>query len=90
MPRGKTLLTPAQRSERARIGGYALAASHDSRETSAAGRAAFMARFERQVDPEGILSETERQRRATAARKAYFGQLRLKALKGKEAKRVRA
>ena len=31
-----------------------------------------MARFEREVDPEGLLAPAERERRAAAARKAYM------------------
>lgn len=53
--------------------------------TSAAGhvntapaRAAFLARFEDQVDPERRLSPTERARRAEAARKAYMAGLALR------------
>jgi hypothetical protein len=35
-------------------------------------RAAFLLRFERQVDPDGVLAPAERQRRAESARRAYF------------------
>jgi hypothetical protein len=34
-----------------------------------------MARFEQQVDPDGLLTPAERQRRAEAARRAYFAGL---------------
>jgi hypothetical protein len=61
-----------------RIGGLRTAARHDPRVTSAPGRAAFLARFEREVDPEGALPSEERQRRAIAARKAYFAELALR------------
>ena len=64
-------------SLRARIGGLALAASHDPREYTAAGRAAFLSRFDEQVDPEGVLPLAERARRAEAARKLYFAKLSL-------------
>jgi hypothetical protein len=37
-----------------------------------------MARFERQVDPEGLLAVEERARRATAAMRAYFTALALR------------
>lgn len=62
-------------AKRGRIGAYRLHATHDPRETTRNARAAFMARWDREVDPEGKLSEAERQRRATSARKAYFAQL---------------
>lgn len=60
---------------RGRIGAFRLHATHDPRETTQAARAAFLERFEREVDPHGTLAEAERQRRALAARKAYFARL---------------
>jgi hypothetical protein len=63
---------------RGRIGAYRLHATHDPRETTAAARAKFLARFEREVDPDGLLPEPERLRRAEMARKAYFAALALK------------
>lgn len=41
-------------------------------------RRAFLDRFEREVDPEGVLSPAERATRAEHARKAYFARLALK------------
>jgi hypothetical protein len=65
-------VTPAERSERARIAAYSLHAKYDARQTTRRARAAFLARFELQVDPDRTLPEAERLRRAEAARKAYF------------------
>src|SRR5438105_1215519 len=48
---------------------------HDARETTKAGSAAFLARFEREVDPDGTLPPEERTRRARSARRAYFSSL---------------
>ena len=48
-------MSPAERSLRARLAAYAMHARHDARRTSANGRAAFLARFEREVDPDGRL-----------------------------------
>ncbi|HUG47986.1 MAG TPA: hypothetical protein VMP67_06190 [Candidatus Limnocylindria bacterium] len=48
-----------------------------------AGTAAFMRRFEVQVDPDGQLDEAERARRATHARKSYMAVLALKAQRAK-------
>ena len=62
-------------SLRGRIGAHALHARHDARRTTAAARAAFLARFEREVDPDSVLSPEERERRAKQARKAYFSRL---------------
>lgn len=41
-------------------------------------REAFMARFERQVDPDGVLSPADRAARAEHARKAHFARLAMK------------
>lgn len=65
----------AERSLRGRIGAYRLHATHDSRQTSAPGRLAFLASFERLVDPDGLLPAGERARRAAHARSAHFTRL---------------
>lgn len=62
-------------SLRGRIGAYRLHATHDPRTTTAKARATFLARFYAQVDPDSLLAPAERERRALAARKAYFAQL---------------
>lgn len=62
---------------RGRIGAYRLHATHDPRETTAKAREAFLSRFLDEVDPERILPEGERLRRADYARKAYFTRLAL-------------
>src|SRR5215218_5671697 len=82
-------LSPAERSLRARLAAYAMHARHDARRTSANGRAAFLARFEREVDPDGRLDPEERARRAEQARRAYFARLSLAAAKARRAKRGR-
>jgi hypothetical protein len=71
-------LSPEQRRQRARLGAYAQQAAHDTKLTTAQARQAFEQRFLRQVDPEGVLPEAERLRRARAARKAYFAALALR------------
>lgn len=76
-------LTPEQRSLRARLAAHTMHATHDSRTTSAPGRQAFLARFEREVDPEGVLPEAERLRRAEHQRKAYFARLALASAKAR-------
>jgi hypothetical protein len=80
-------LTPEERSLRARIGAYAQHAQHDVHETTRAARDAFLARFAAEVDPDGVLPESERRRRAIAARKAYMAML---ALRSARARRRRA
>lgn len=68
-------LTPAERSLRGRMGAYVVHARYDPRQTTAPARAAFMKRFLDEVDPDRVLPEPERQRRAASARKAYFTRL---------------
>ena len=87
------MLSVAERRQRqalgGRIGGYLRAAMYDGREVTQKARETFLSRFEREVDPNGTLSPTERQRRAEAARKAHFARLALKSAQ-KRAKKVRA
>ena len=86
---GQAPLSPTERSLRARLAAYAMHAQHDTRQTSANGRAAFLARFEREVDPDGRLDPEERARRAEQARRAYFARLSLAAAKARRVKRQR-
>src|SRR4029453_4124385 len=78
----------AARSLRARLAAYALHAQRDPRETTANGRAAFLARFDREVDPEGLLEPDERRRRAERAPPAYFPRLALASAKVRRGKRA--
>ncbi len=80
-------MTPEERTLRARMAAYTLHAKRDARETTAAARAAFLDRFDRMVDPEGTLPAAERQRRAAAARKAYFTGLALRSAQARRSKR---
>ncbi|MDP9359613.1 MAG: hypothetical protein M3R02_30855 [Chloroflexota bacterium] len=66
---------PEEMSRRGRIGAHRTHSRYDSRALTAPGRAAFLTRFEREVDPGGTLPEEERRRRAEHARKAYFAKL---------------
>jgi hypothetical protein len=73
-----TTLTPAQRSQRARIGALALHASGGT--NTAAGTQAFLGRFEREVLEAAAargeqLTPDENARRAKSARRAYFARL---------------
>lgn len=79
----KTFLTPEQRSLRARAAAHSMHSKHDSRATSQPARDAFMARFEREVDPTRSLSVEERRRRAEHAKKAHFSRLALKSAKAR-------
>lgn len=68
-------LTSEQRILRARLAAYHLHATHDPKETTRKAREVFLSRFEREVDPDGVLTPGERARRAEAARRAYFTRL---------------
>ncbi len=54
---------------------------------TAPARAEFDQRFEREVDPDGVLDPAERARRAEHARKAYFARLALKSAQVRRARR---
>ena len=82
--------TPSERAMRARAAAFQLHAMRDSRETTAAARAASPAAlryFLNLVDPDLVLPQRERSRRAESARKAYFTRL---ALASARARRNRA
>ena len=66
---------PQEMSRRGRIGSAVQKSRHDARELTAPARRAFLDKFERDVDPGGVLPEAERRRRAAFARKAHFGRL---------------
>lgn len=87
MPAPATDPDATLRRLRARVGGLALAASHDPREYTAAARAAFLGKFAALVDPGGALPVEERLRRAEAARRAHFTRL---AIRSAEKRRGRA
>ena len=78
-------LTPQERSLRSSIAAHAVHARGHT--NTAPATAAFLERFELEVDPEGTLDPAERSRRAAHARSAYFKRL---ALKSAKARRERA
>jgi hypothetical protein len=81
-------VSPAERSLRGRLAAHTLHARRDAHQTTAAARAGFLARFEREVDPDGALDPSERRRRAEQARRAYFARLSLAALQARRARRA--
>lgn len=80
------MLTPAERTLRARLAAHALHSKVDSREHVRPAFEASMARFERQVDPDGKLTLEERRRRAAHARKSHMHRLALLSAKARRAK----
>jgi hypothetical protein len=83
-------LTPAERTLRARLAAHAMHGRHNPRATTAKARAAFLARFERQADPKGLLTPAARERRAQQLRSAYFAQLALASAKARRVRRAAA
>ena len=65
----------ADRSLLGRIGAYTAHSRHSGHEMTRAAREAFESKFEREVDPDGVLAPAERARRAEMARKAHFARL---------------
>lgn len=71
--------TPEDRALVARIAAHqSWANTADPAARTAPARKAALDRFEREVDPDGVLPAAERARRAEHARKAYFTRLALK------------
>lgn len=62
---------------RGRKGAYSMHARNDPQQITAGARAAFLRRFEREVDPEFALTAEERRRRGHYALKAYMTGLAL-------------
>jgi hypothetical protein len=82
-------LTPAERVLRARLGAHrSWATCNDRTARTAPARARFEERFEREVDPDRVLSPAERARRAESARKAYFTNLSLRSARARRAKKA--
>jgi len=68
-------MTDKERAAIGRLGAHMLHATHDAKETTAKARLAFAARFEKEVDPDNVLSVEERRKRAGHAMKAYMTRL---------------
>ena len=66
---------PEEMAQRGRIGAHVTHSRHDARELTAPAREAFLSRFEREVDPDGVLAPEERQRRAEHARRAHMARI---------------
>jgi hypothetical protein len=79
---------PAARRRNGSIGAHVQWSQETDRTARTAGaRAAFLERFERQVDPEGKLPADVRAKMAENAKKAYFLRLALKSSRARAAKK---
>lgn len=79
-------LTPAERTLRAKIAAntrWAKATSEERRAHGERGSRDLLAKFEREVDPEGTLDPEERRKRAVNARNAHMARLALKSAKAR-------
>jgi hypothetical protein len=85
-PLGHRPMTPGERTLRARAAAYEMHAKHGSQKAAIKGQAALLAKFESQVDPEGLLTPEERRRRAMHARRAHMARLALASARSRRAK----
>jgi hypothetical protein len=84
----KTGLTAAERRLRASIAvNTSWARTDDRLARTEPGRRAAEARFERLVDPDGVLTPDELARRVANARRAHFQQLALRSAKARRLRR---
>lgn len=71
-------LSPSERTLRARLAAHTLHSKVDSTAHTEPARKAFLVSWETKVDPDGVLPEAERKRRANQALKAHMARLGLK------------
>ena len=83
-------LTPDRASLIGRIGAHMAHAGHDSRELTARARDTFLAKFEQEADPDGVLCPEERRRRAKHLRSAHFARLAALSAESRTAKQSAA
>ena len=84
-------MDPQERSLRARLAAHtSWANTPDPASRTAKARKAALDRFEKQVDPDGVLTAEDRARRAEHARKAYFIGLALRSAQARRIKRRRS
>lgn len=79
-------LTPEQRRLRGQIAAHARWSQEDPTANAIRGQAGLLAKFEREVDPDGVLPPAERARRAESARRAHMTRLALASSKARAAK----
>lgn len=86
---GGMSLTPSERVLRARLASHASWANTTDRAArTAKARQALMDSFERQVDPDGVLPDAERIKRAESLKKAHFTRLALKSAQARRKKKA--
>lgn len=82
-----TNMTSSERSLRASLAANTRWANADRKVESERARTAQLLRFEKQVDPDGVLAPDERAKRADNAAKAHMQRLALKSAKARRQRR---
>jgi hypothetical protein len=81
-------LTPQQRTLRARLAAHrSWAKTSDRRARTASASKAFLERFEREVDPDGVLPADVRAQMAESARKAFYTELAFKSARARSVRK---
>lgn len=84
-----TSLTAAERRLRGQLASYeSWANTKDRTARTAPGRAANLARFEKLVDPDGIMPPEARAKAAEAAKRAHYTRMALKSAKARRARKM--
>jgi hypothetical protein len=82
-------MTPEQRKMRASLAAHTRWAQETNRkEAMRPALDGMLAKFEREVDPQGVLDPAERAMRAESAKKAYFKALQLKSSRSRGKKKA--
>ena len=80
--------TPAERALRSRAASHVRwSRERDRTLATEPARKGLQARFEKQVDPDGLLDPIERAKRAESARKAYYADLTRKSIAARRRKK---
>jgi hypothetical protein len=83
-------LTPSERVLRARVAAHTSWANTPDRSArTVAARRGLELRFEREVDPDGVLPQEERSRRADSARRAHYSRMALASARARRSRRGR-
>ena len=85
--RTKTRLTPAQRTLRAKLAANSRWSREDGHANAVRGQAGLLAKFEREVDPDGTLTPEQRAKRAEAAYRAHMQRLAFASSKARAARK---
>lgn len=81
-------LSPEQRSLRASVAANSRWSREDPKPALKRVRGGWQRRLEAEVDPDGVLSEAERSRRAQAAMRAHMQRMALKSSRARAARKA--